>query len=291
MRCAIHGSLQQLIQATVWLYSIWEVMPQVSIFCSHTFKSTRTGRRLDVNNLSVSCWLRPPRGGLFWPPHDPILDKNVLNKPIWFRRPEFVWSPLDRPAHLRQDFPLRERLLLFLLQHNPNLPRRASGLPPPPPSLGRLSARTKIDVTSTLKEFTDYSSMRLKHQHMGSEGFLTLVHLSILYRVLDRDILSDDDMAELFAVETDFRGETNIFVKFYIPLLHPALGTTPLTLAHFWRTVGTRWCLATVLPSILRCSVEKEMIVLPQEGINWIRTSIIRNRRLKISVGSPASPP
>ena len=109
---------------------------------------------------------------------------------------------------------------------------------------------------------------------------------SLNYRVPDSGILPDDDTAEFLAVETDLGGTTLTFVNVYIPLRPPTLGTTPLALTLFRRTVETRWCLATLTPTIPLGSPEQEMIgQRPEE-----RPSLLT----KISLLDPltnASPP
>ena len=50
------------------------------------------------------------------------------------------------------------------------------------------------------------------------------------------------------------------------PLRPPAHGTTPLTLTLFWRTVETRWCLATLTPTISPGSPEPQMTGQRPEG-------------------------
>ena len=97
-------------------------------------------------------------------------------------------------------------------------------------------------------------------------GYVTLVHYSVSNSVPDSGILPNDDTAEVLAVKADLGGTTLTFVNVYIPLRPPALGTTQLTLMLFWRTVETRWCLATLTPTIPPSSPELEMIGQRPEG-------------------------
>ena len=76
---------------------------------------------------------------------------------------------------------------------------------------------TKLGVNSSLKEFTDYATVRRGRPTGVGGGLVALVHHSIPYRVPDSGILPDGDMAEVLAVETDLGGTNLTFVNVYIP--------------------------------------------------------------------------
>ena len=65
---------------------------------------------------------------------------------------------------------------------------------------------TKLGVNSSLKEFTDYATIRRDRPGGCGGGLATLVHHSVPFRVPDGDILPKDDTAEVLAVEVDLGG-------------------------------------------------------------------------------------
>ena len=68
---------------------------------------------------------------------------------------------------------------------------------------------TKLYVNSTLKEVTGCATIRRdRPTGGGSGGLVSLVHHSDPYRVPDDDLLPDDYMTEILAVETDLGGTT-----------------------------------------------------------------------------------
>ena len=88
---------------------------------------------------------------------------------------------------------------------------------------------TKLGVNSSLKEFTDYATVRRdRPTGSGGGGLVTLVHHSAPCRVPDRGILPDDGTAKVLAVETNFGGTTLTFVNIILSG-SSALGTTPPT--------------------------------------------------------------
>ena len=77
---------------------------------------------------------------------------------------------------------------------------------------------TKLGVNSSLKEFTDYATVRRdRPTGGGGGGLVTLIHHSVPYRVPDSGILPDDDMAKVQTVETFLGGTTLTFVNVHIP--------------------------------------------------------------------------
>ena len=75
------------------------------------------------------------------------------------------------------------------------------------------------------------------------------------------------------------------------PLSLPALGTTPPTSKPFWRIVETRWCSATLTPTMPRGSQEQETTEHRPEGRPLTGQSTVRNLLLQTKISLPDSPP
>ena len=76
---------------------------------------------------------------------------------------------------------------------------------------------TKLGVQSSLKEFTDYATIKHDRPLGGGGGLVTLVHHSVTFRVPDGGILPNDATAGVLAVEAKLGGTTLNLNNVYAP--------------------------------------------------------------------------
>ena len=65
-------------------------------------------------------------------------------------------------------------------------------------------------MNSSLKEFTDYVTIMSNLSLGGGGGIVILLHHSVPYKVPDGDILSNDAMAKVLAVQVELAGREGI---------------------------------------------------------------------------------